>query len=259
MSRIIKTGKQPLLLLAIALSAAEVMADDTPTATWAKTAASDSDAAQLSASLPSRTEATDEVSSLSDASHSAVEMALEPRWALDYQPPRLIISSLQDLPATKLGSRGDGIYQLQEMLNQHGFQTPVNGIYDGQTYRQLVLFQGSKGLAAKGQVDTATIAALQGPYQLLPTPKQEPDISTQILKRGSRGVLVEQVQRLLVYQGFTLEIDGVFGLGTHRAIRQFQSSQGLQPDGIVGKKTARALQAMNPLWADSHSFALSAP
>lgn len=57
-----------------------------------------------------------------------------------------------------------------------------------------------------------------------------------VLKRGSRGPLVVQLQRRL-----ELPADGVFGPQTARAVRHFQARKGLTVDGIVGPQTASAL------------------
>lgn len=53
-----------------------------------------------------------------------------------------------------------------------------------------------------------------------------------IAKRGDRGASVRVIQRLL-----KLLVDGIFGPLTEEAVREFQQANGLQPDGIVGRKT----------------------
>jgi N-acetylmuramoyl-L-alanine amidase len=53
-----------------------------------------------------------------------------------------------------------------------------------------------------------------------------------MLKKGSRGELVKQLQRAL-----NLIPDGVFGALTEEAVKAFQKSKGLKQDGIVGDKT----------------------
>lgn len=59
---------------------------------------------------------------------------------------------------------------------------------------------------------------------------------------GSRGSEVVTVQEKLkqwgYYNGFT---DGVYGSATYRAVRQFQSRNGLRVDGVVGPATWAAL------------------
>jgi peptidoglycan hydrolase-like protein with peptidoglycan-binding domain len=66
--------------------------------------------------------------------------------------------------------------------------------------------------------------------------------SLQLLKDGSSGPLVKQLQQRLKDKGFNPgEIDGVFGLGTKAAVRAFQTANGMEADGLVGQKTWNAL------------------
>lgn len=57
------------------------------------------------------------------------------------------------------------------------------------------------------------------------------------LRRGSKGEEVVELQTLLAKDGSTLEIDGIFGIGTMSAVKSFQKRHGLEVDGIVGPKT----------------------
>jgi peptidoglycan hydrolase-like protein with peptidoglycan-binding domain len=43
--------------------------------------------------------------------------------------------------------------------------------------------------------------------------------------------------------GYPIEATGVFDEATDEAVRQFQASNGLQVDGIVGENTYQALDA----------------
>ncbi len=64
----------------------------------------------------------------------------------------------------------------------------------------------------------------------------------QLLKEGSSGPLVKQLQQRLKEKGFNPgDVDGVFGLGTKEAVRAFQKANGLEPDGLVGAQTWNAL------------------
>ncbi|MGD6815630.1 glucosaminidase domain-containing protein [Metabacillus sp. 84] len=65
----------------------------------------------------------------------------------------------------------------------------------------------------------------------------------ELIKKGSKGVLVQQVQKQLNMHKFKLAEDGVFGSKTERAVRTFQQMKGLSSDGIVGPKTWSALFA----------------
>lgn len=64
------------------------------------------------------------------------------------------------------------------------------------------------------------------------------------LRRGSKGEYVTLLQTKLVGKGYSVGyagIDGDFGSGTEKAVKQFQQDHGLAVDGIVGKMTWKAL------------------
>ncbi len=62
-----------------------------------------------------------------------------------------------------------------------------------------------------------------------------------VLKRGSKGTLVSQLQTLLNQHGAKLTVDGDFGAATEAAVKSFQAKNGLEADGVVGPKTAAKL------------------
>ena len=56
------------------------------------------------------------------------------------------------------------------------------------------------------------------------------------------GAMVTRVQNALKKRGFDPgAVDGRFGAGTENAVRQFQTANGLEADGIVGQATWAAL------------------
>lgn len=58
-----------------------------------------------------------------------------------------------------------------------------------------------------------------------------------IYKLGSRGAGVKAVQKALAGAGYRVIADGIFGEVTEEAVKRFQKSKGLCPDGIVGPAT----------------------
>jgi hypothetical protein len=97
-------------------------------------------------------------------------------------------------------------------------------------------------------VSSATVQSLlfqvqQLQQQLLSLQKLEKGIAVYPrLQKGDRGSFVLQMQTLLETKGFSPQkLDGIFGILTDAAVRQFQTARGLTVDGIVGAKTWGAL------------------
>ncbi|MBR4081484.1 MAG: peptidoglycan-binding protein [Clostridia bacterium] len=63
-----------------------------------------------------------------------------------------------------------------------------------------------------------------------------------LLRMGSVGEAVQLMQEALTAAGFPLEPDGIFGEKTRRALRQFQQSRHLAVDGVAGPETLAALR-----------------
>ena len=65
------------------------------------------------------------------------------------------------------------------------------------------------------------------------------------MRRGDQGEDVRKAQTRLNAHGWkpALVLDGVFGEKTDRAVRWFQRQKGLSVDGIVGRRTWKALLA----------------
>jgi L,D-transpeptidase ErfK/SrfK len=67
--------------------------------------------------------------------------------------------------------------------------------------------------------------------------------ANRILQLGTEGTDVEEVQRMLRRLGYYRgKLDGSFGPFTENAVKAFQTSRNLNPDGIVGPNTLTALQ-----------------
>jgi len=78
------------------------------------------------------------------------------------------------------------------------------------------------------------------------TPVSKSSSSSPVLKQGSKGASVVDLQKQLTKAGFKCSADGDFGPKTKAAVIAFQKSKGLTPDGVVGPKTWAALRAAGP-------------
>ncbi|WP_026732059.1 peptidoglycan-binding domain-containing protein [Fischerella sp. PCC 9605] len=58
-----------------------------------------------------------------------------------------------------------------------------------------------------------------------------------ILRFGYTGNAVRVLQRLLLSNGYAIQVDGAFGALTEAAVKAFQNRRNLASDGIVGQKT----------------------
>lgn len=107
---------------------------------------------------------------------------------------------------------------------------------------------GTNGLAdRKTFTDRALRFIKSGKVTTLPSQKTE---RTDWLRRGSKDpARVKELQTKLRLAGFYVDglVDGVFGAGTDRAVRDFQTAKGLISDGVAGPATLAALDsALNP-------------
>ena len=84
-----------------------------------------------------------------------------------------------------------------------------------------------------------------------------PVVQTAVLKQGSKGGEVKEVQRRLKQWGYyNGSVDGVYGTKTIEAVKKFQRKNGLTADGICGKSTYVALgmnESANALGGNSQS------
>ncbi len=70
-------------------------------------------------------------------------------------------------------------------------------------------------------------------------------MATPLLKQGSRGAEVRQLQQFLKDKGYYKgNVDAIFGPKTAAAVKAFQQAQGLKVDAIVGPQTWGAINAL---------------
>ena len=65
--------------------------------------------------------------------------------------------------------------------------------------------------------------------------------SQPMLRKGDRGATAKILQTRLCDKGYTVAVDGIFGVKTLEAVKAYQADHGLTVDGVVGPKTWSAL------------------
>ena len=127
------------------------------------------------------------------------------------------------------------IAALQVGLRAHGLDPgPVDGVKGPRTVNALLAFQRKKGLPATGGLGPRTRSALG--------PRGRPLLGRRELSVGAVGWDVAVLEfRLRRFGLAAARVDGRFARDTASALRRFQRSRGLTPDGIAGPYTYRAL------------------
>lgn len=150
--------------------------------------------------------------------------------------PRATASAASSKPTLKVGASGASVKTLQSMLTQAGFSTRgIDGSFGRNTLAAVKAFQRAHGLAQDGVVGPKTWSKLA---QVLTPRAPASSSSTATVKLGSKGSAVKQLQQKLAAHGFNAgPADGIFGNGTLKALKAFQSAKGLSADGVAGPKT----------------------
>lgn len=147
-------------------------------------------------------------------------------------------SALADDPLRR-GDSGEEVGDLQELLRDNNCfdYDEITGYFGAATEEGVRKFQAMKGLAVDGVAGDETMAMLRGEKTVAGGLK--PDSVAQ----GMTGEKVEKIQKRLKELGLytDAEITGYFGPITETAVRSFQEAAGIEPDGIVGTKTAEIL------------------
>ena len=146
--------------------------------------------------------------------------------------------SFSSVTMLRLGSKGEAVRNLQNLLISKGYSCGASGA-DGDfgqgTYNAVIAFQKANGLDPDGIVGPLTWAVLNGLGS---------SGNSTLLKVGSKGEAVRNLQNLLISKGYSCGAsgaDGDFGQGTYNAVVAFQKVNGLDADGVVGPATWAAL------------------
>jgi len=163
------------------------------------------------------------------------------------------------------------VKEIQEILKEAGLEPgSIDGVMGGRTRTAIKEFQKKKSLKPTGKIDSTTRLALDREKEIIKSSSQPDAGIDSSLDRESaltakdahlEGVKddltnkakvqdevlsfrlkskdrVEQIQSALKKANFYKgKIDGKIGPQTKRAIKAFQKSKGLNPDGVVGPQT----------------------
>ena len=146
-------------------------------------------------------------------------------------------------PTLVRGDKGLALIRtLQQRLKDLGYYTiKVDGIFGSGTQRAVRLFQQVNGLRETGVADNATQVLL---YSSAAKPLgygTTGDYKT--LQRSSKykSAVVPLQRRLRELGYYSGSVDGYFGSKTYRAVRNFQSRNGLKVNGIADALTQQVL------------------
>lgn len=136
------------------------------------------------------------------------------------------------------GARGSKVTQIQKYLYEIGYTIEIDGWFGNETETLLKDYQTKNAMNPTGISDAVTTGALQEDANAIGVAKSK-FISGSYLCRGNVGFMVTELQRALNTEDTRLKlpITGNFDLVTLKAVKIFQSKNGLVADGIVGPKT----------------------
>ncbi|MDR3052870.1 MAG: N-acetylmuramoyl-L-alanine amidase [Coriobacteriales bacterium] len=133
----------------------------------------------------------------------------------------------------RYGSTGDVVKEIQRAVG-----AGVDGIWGKETDAKVRAYQASHGLVVDGIVGPATMAKIRSGAQ---APAAAAPSTRRLLRRGSTGSDVKELQQALRGRGYSIAADGIFGSATDVAVRSWQRQCKLSVDGIAGPKTYASL------------------
>jgi len=153
----------------------------------------------------------------------------------------------------RLGLKGNDVLLLQTKLKSLNYKIQfADGIFGNETLEAVKEFQKNEKLYIDGIFGAMSWKALETvkalvievvkPVETKPVTPVTPVFAMPTLKLGSKGEDVKTLQSKLKNLNYIISVDGDFGVGTDKIVKQFQTDNGLVADGIVGKGTYGALK-----------------
>ena len=136
-----------------------------------------------------------------------------------------------------LGSTGNDVVNVQNYLINLGYlKGTADGSYGNVTKAAVIMFQANESLGVNGNVDNDTYLRIQQTNKKF--------IS---LKKGSMGNSVAVMQSYLIKLDYLdISANGEFGTETEKALKRFQSVNGIISDGVAGTQTLGVLYGASP-------------
>ena len=153
-----------------------------------------------------------------------------------YNVTAAVISS-SSYKTLSYGSTGEEVKALTTRLAALKYPVTATTMYDNTVVSAVQQFQTRNGLPITGIADAATqIKAYSS------TAVAYDSYVYTVLVRGDRGYAVTLLQQRLKELGYyTIKVDGIFGSGTQRAVRNFQIRNGLTATGVADSVTQQVL------------------
>jgi N-acetylmuramoyl-L-alanine amidase len=142
----------------------------------------------------------------------------------------------------RLGDRGTVVAEIKAKLALLGLLDPTPGSdeFDEATDRAIRGFQQARGLRIDGVVGPETYRCLDEAHWRLGD-----RVLSYVAAKPFVGDDVAALQQRLLELGFDPgRCDGIFGVATDTALRDFQRNIGLRADGTLGPGTLRALEQL---------------
>jgi N-acetylmuramoyl-L-alanine amidase len=140
----------------------------------------------------------------------------------------------------KIGDCSNAIELISNTLTRLGFLKTASDLYDQHLIEAIKAFQQERGLTATGLINEITLRTLEearwrlGDRILL--------VNNPVLMRGDD---VSALQNRLIEMGFNCgKVDGIYGIRTEAAIKEFQKSVGIVVDGKCGPTTLISLMRL---------------
>jgi peptidoglycan hydrolase-like protein with peptidoglycan-binding domain len=156
----------------------------------------------------------------------------------------------------KAGATGADVRELQQDLRSEGFKVKLDGQFGTATLRAVKRFQRASRLKPTGVVDRRTVRALKSALRGAsantnggfdadnPAPKHQSLGDRIPLSPGMSGHDVKVLQDFLTRAGFPVTVDGQYGSGTQKAVKKFETAQGLPVDGVMDAADINALRTL---------------